>query len=647
MRDFETQRAERTRRDRPDCPFSASSAFIHGRLVSVFALALLLSLSSLAGCKESGSAGGDPAAKPPNARQASAAPPTFHRDIAPIVFDHCAACHRPQGSGPFSLLSYSDVKNRGPQIAKVTKSRFMPPWLAKPGEYELLGDCHLTDRQIETIVQWVAGGMVEGNPADAPPTPTWREDRYLGQPDLVVTMPKPYRLAADGSDVWRRFVIPVPLKQARYVRAVEIRPGSKRVIHHALAYLDSTDFSRGLAGKDGEPGYEGTISAPEVHSPDGHLINWLPGMVPFIDDPKMAWRLEPGTDFVVEVHMLPSGKPEDVQISLGIYFTDEPPTKFPQLFLLHSEAIDIPPGDKDFAVTDSYVLPVAADLLGLHPHAHLLGRDVTVWAELPAGTKKSLLEIPRWDFSWQSAYRFKKPVPLPAGTKVSMRVSFDNSADNVRNPHNPPQRVHFGYHTYDEMAEVTVQVLPHDEEQSGLLLADFRKRDLYSAIKGHEFRLKFESDNVRLQTDLGVDLYVVGRQDEALEHLRKAVALDPKSAYAHYHLGLIYYKLGQGLKSKQEYEAAIAADPSYYLALGDMGAWHLQRGNLPEAESFYLRSLEQHPDDAVVHNGLGTVYFREGRHAEALKEIREALRINPSYAPARENLDKLKALGGQ
>lgn len=610
---------------------------------------ILLCAILLSGCERASSSPTERPLAAPKAGDTDATPAgplTFASDICPIIYGHCAACHRPHGSGPFSLLSYQDVKNRGPQIAKVTKSRFMPPWLAKPADFEFLGDCHLTDRQIEAIGQWVAAGMAEGNPADAPPAPQWKEGWYLGQPDLVVQMPKAYRLAADGSDVWRRFVLPVALKKPHYVRAVELRPGSKRVIHHAIAYLDSTDFSRRLDGKDGSPGYDAFIGSPSVRHPAGHIVNWLPGMIPFVDDPGMSWRLEPGTDLVVEAHMLPSGKPEEVQISVGLYFTDEPPSKFPVLLLLHSEAIDIPAGATDVSVSDSYVLPVDAQLLSLHPHAHLLGKQVTASAESPDGTKKTLLSIPRWDFSWQSAYRLKNPPALPAGTKISMQIMFDNSAANVRNPHQPPERVHFGYHTYDEMAELTVQLLPKDAERAHELTADIRKRDLYAAIKGHEFRLKFERNNVRLQTDLGVDLFVVGRREEAIEHLKKAVSLDPKDARAHYHLGLIYYKLEQGLKAREQFEAAIEADPEFYKAHSELGLWHLERGNLDEAKSLFLRSLEIHPDDAVAHNSLGTVYFRQGDREKALREIHEALRIDPQYEPAQDNLQELRKLSG-
>ncbi len=610
------------------------------------ATAIVLSMAASGGCEGSKSAtppDGAAAGKPAADAWTDAVPPTFSRDICPIVFAHCAVCHRPDGSGPFSLLTYADVKKRSSQIAKVTHSRFMPPWLPKESDYEFIGDYHLTDRQIDTIRAWVAAGCAEGNLADAPPQPKWSEGWQLGEPDLVVQMPEPYHLSPGGTDVWRRFVIPVPVAGPRYVRAVEIRPGSKRIVHHAIAYIDSTDSSRRLESKTGEPGYDGMITS-DAHSPDGHFLSWLPGMIPYAEDPEMAWRLEPGTDFVVETHMLPSGKPETVQISIGVYFTDQPPSKFPVRLLLHSEEIDIPAGSTDFAVADSYVLPVEAQLLGMHPHAHLLGKEVEAWATLPDGTKRSLLSIPHWDFAWQNSYRLKTPLTLPAGTRLSMQIRFDNSANNVRNPHHPPERVHFGFHSYDEMAQMTVQVLPRNAAEARKLAGDFRQRDLLAAIKGDEFRLQFEGDNERLQTDLGKDLFAVGRRQEGIEHLQTALKIKPAHAPAHYALGQIYLRANAASRAKSEFEAAIQADPDFYLAQAELGELYLEQGDFDRAKEYLTRSLKIRPQDAVTRNNLAIVYFQQGSVEAAYQQIVESLRIDPDYGPARDNLKKLEAI---
>ncbi len=571
----------------------------------------------------------------------SEAAPTIHRNIAPIVLDHCAACHHPGGSGPFSLLTYEDVKGRAPQIAKVTASRYMPPWLPEPGDYPLAGDCHLSFEQIGAIQLWVAAGCVAGDPADSPPPPKWHEGWQLGQPDLVVEMPQTYTLPPEGTDVWRKFIIPVPLAAPRYVRAVELRPGNKRIVHHAIAYLDSTGFSRRQAAKQGEQSYDGMVSSPEVHSPPGHFLSWLPGMIPFAEDPAMSWLLEPGTDLVVETHMLPSGKPEPVRIAIGLYFTDQPPTKFPVELLLHSNTLDIPAGAKDYEAADSYELPQDIELLGLYPHAHFLARQFEAWATLPGGAKERLLSIPHWDFNWQNSYRFAQPISLPRGTIVSMRFRYDNSADNPRNPRHPPVRVQFGYHSYDEMCQLSLQVLPRDAVASHKLEVQYRQHQLASQIVGYQFWLKFHPDDAATYTQLGKDQFLVGQKAKGLANLRTAVELDPANAEAYYHLGRFAFELHDFADARAQYEAAIQADPNYYLALAELGLWHMQKGNLDEARDLLQRSLKLHPLDAVAANNLGIVLFQQNDRDGAVRQFQTALRIDPNYAPALDNLRKL------
>ncbi len=520
----------------------------------------------------------------------------------------------------------------------------MPPWLPAAEDYRFDGENRLTADEIETIDRWVGAGCPEGDPAVAPAPPKLQHGWKLGEPDLVVQMPKAYTLPAEGTDVWRRFVIEVPLDKPRYVRAVEIRPGNKKIVHHAIAYIDATEFSRRREGKDGQPGYDGMVWSPDVHSPDGHFLSWLPGMTAYAEDPELSWRLDPGTDFVVEAHMLPSGKPEEIQVSVGLYFTEKPPTKFPCRILLHSEEIDIPADTTDFEVGDSYLLPVDLTILGVHPHAHLLGKQMKVTATMPNGTKKTLLEIPDWNFAWQNAYRFTEPVSLPAGTTLAMRIRYDNSAANVRNPFNPPRRVHFGFHSFDEMAQVTIQALPRDRDDASKFQSDFARHDLYTTIKGYRFRLAFEPDDVRLRTNLGIDLFATGERDEAMKQLLKAVELAPDDAEAHYYLGLGFSQLERLSKARAEFEAAIHADPEYHLALSELGSWHLQEGNLDDARQLLNRAIAIRPHDAVTHNNLAIVYFRLRKLPEAERETQAALAANPSYGPALENLQKLRAM---
>ena len=244
-------------------------------------------------------------AAPETARAVEAAairPVTFASDVAPIIFDRCGECHRPGGSAPFSLLTYSAVRQRAAQIAAVTKSRFMPPWKSEPGYGEFIGQRPLADAEISAIQRWVEGGTLEGDPRDLPAQPRWIEGWQLGKPDLIVTLSKPYTLQAEGTDVFHVFVIPLPVSATRFVRGLEFRPGNPKVVHHANIRIDRTPRSRQLDEQDPAPGYDGLIARSAVY-PDGHFLGWTPGQIAPLLPKGLAWRLDQGTNLVVQLHM--------------------------------------------------------------------------------------------------------------------------------------------------------------------------------------------------------------------------------------------------------------------------------------------------------------------------------------------------------
>ncbi|HVD76873.1 MAG TPA: hypothetical protein VNH43_04655, partial [Vicinamibacteria bacterium] len=389
-------------------------------------------------------------------------PVTFNRQVAPIVYRNCAPCHRPGEAGPFSLLSYADVRKRADQIARVTASRYMPPWPPEPGYGDLAGERRLGEDQIALLQRWVREGAPEGPPAEAPAPPRFTEGWQLGPPDLVVEMRDTYTVPAEGGDVFRNFVLPVPpakgcersgidsreasggsrgrdaappcsMTTTRYVRALELRPGDKKVVHHANVLVDTTGSARRRDASDPGVGFAGMDVELESDrfEPDSHFLFWKPGTAAVTEPPGMAWRLDEDTDLVLNMHLQPTGKPERIRPAVGLYFTDEAPTKFPMLLQLeHDGAIDIPPGENRFVVADHYDLPVDVEVLGVYPHAHYVGRDVQGFATLPDGTKKWLIWIRDWDFAWQAVYRFARPVFLPRGSRLEMRITYDNSAGN-------------------------------------------------------------------------------------------------------------------------------------------------------------------------------------------------------------------------
>ena len=316
----------------------------------------------------------------------------------------------------------------------------MPPWLPEHGYGEFAEERRLKQEQISLVSNWIEQGKPEGDPQDLPALPVWVEGWQLGEPDLELAMPEPFTLPAEGQDVFRNFTIPVSIPATRYVRGLEFRPGNARIVHHARISLDRTGHSRQRDEQDPEPGFSGSmlLGESEIFDPEGHWLGWTPGKQPVLRPADMSWTLDKGVDLVLELHMLPTGKPEAIQASVGLFFTDQPPDRKASIIRMGSTTMDIAPGERNYVIEDQYLLPVDVDVLNVYPHAHYLGKVMTSYAILPDDTKKWLLKINQWDFNWQDEYRYKDPVFLPKGSMIRMRFSYDNSADNPQNPSSRP-----------------------------------------------------------------------------------------------------------------------------------------------------------------------------------------------------------------
>ena len=602
---------------------------------------------------------------------------TFTKDIAPIVFENCAVCHRPGESAPFSLLSYRDVMKRAKQIAEVTESRFMPPWLPERGDIPFDGERLLTADQIGVIGQWMAEGATEGDPAELPPLPQWTAGWQLGKPDLVVTMPEPYTLPAEGTDVFRNFVIPIPVPTTRYVRTVELRPGNPKIVHHAVMSVDPTSSSKHLDEEDAKVGFDGMEQGPGARS-TGHFLGWTPGKVPLRGTEEIAWRLKKGTDLVLQLHMLPSGKPEVIQSRIGLFFTDKPPPETPVVLRLGSNTIDIPAGKKDYVIEDTFRLPVDVEVLGIYPHAHYLCREMQGDGLLPDQTKQRLLYIKKWDFNWQDDYRYVKPVYLPKGTVLSMRYRYDNSDENVRNPHNPPRRVVYGPHSSDEMGDLWIQVLPRNQKDLAILKRNFADKDLVARAAGYEQQVRFKPHNANAHYNFGTVLAQQGKLAQAAAQYEQALHLKPHNANAHYNFGTVlaqqgklaqaaaqyeqalhlrpdfanaYHNLGfmlsrQGrlTEAVTQYQQAIRIQPDFTTAHINLGVAYHELGKLPEAAAHYKQALRIDPDIAISHHNLGLIYEKQGNLSRAVAEYERTLTIEPNHANARRNLQRVRAM---
>jgi len=435
--------------------------------------ATMAATAVIGGVAQSGSAG---------ARQM-----TFTEDVAPIIFNHCTSCHRPGEAAPFALLSYADVRPRGRSIALATRARQMPPWKAETGDFAFQGDRRLTDADIDVIARWVDAGMPQGDPAKLPPLPKFTDGWQLGEPDLVVRMPEGFAVPESGRDIYRNFVLPLNLQDDVWVKGVDFRPSARSVVHHSLFFLDATGAARQLDERDPLPGYNGGMggglalsrgrlglagrggrgaAAAGVRgsSAGSTLGGWAPGAQPHLLPDDLAFFVPKGSDLVLSTHFHPSGKAESEASTVGLYFAKTAPTKtftaiqLPPVFGFLA-GLDIPAGENRYSISDSFEIPVDVKAFGVSAHAHYIGKTMTMKATLPDGETRTLLSIRDWDFGWQEQYLFSSYAALPAGTRLDVTVTYDNSAANRRNPSSPPKRVTWGEQSTDEMGSVTLQVV--------------------------------------------------------------------------------------------------------------------------------------------------------------------------------------------
>jgi tetratricopeptide (TPR) repeat protein len=422
------------------------------------------------------------------------------------------------------------------------------------------------------------------------------------------------------------------------VKAVEIRPGDKRYVHHANILVDRGEV---LRQREAEPGagfggMEIRIES-QVFDPDSHLLFWKPGTVPYEEPDGMALRLDKGTDLVLNTHMQSSGKPEMIQPTIGLYFTSQPATKFPMLLQLENDTkLDIPAGHKNFPVGDDFTLPVDVDLMALYPHAHYLGKDMRAFATLPNGTKETLIHIPQWNLNWQAVYRYQKPLRLPKGTTVSLRYVYDNSAENPMNPNHPPVRVKGGNRSTDEMCHLWLQVLPvnFDAKQGDPRML------LQEALARHN--VEKNPADFEAHYNLAAMLQAKDRLSEAIGEYTIAVRLRPDDATANNALGAALLAAGHPEQSAGYLQAALKARPDYFDAHYNLGFALAGQNDFAGAAEQFRAAVELQPNDANAQANLGAALAQMGQFAEAKIHFEQALKIDPNQAIAKENLEALE-----
>jgi hypothetical protein len=498
------------------------------------------------------------------------------------------------------------VRSRAVQILAALSRRSMPPWKPEPGFGDFTGARRLSDEQIGIFRRWLASGARKGVDRDLPPLPQSPGGWQLGKPDRVLRLAAPYRIPRGGVDRLRNFVVPIREHDRRYVRAWELRTTNPGVLHHATLVVDPTRRSRQLDDQDPEPGYEGIIPASAA-SPEGFFLGWTPGQAPFVAAPGTAWSIEPDSDLVLMLHVWPTGADDPVDVEVALYFSPSPPSRTAAMIRLNRQDIDIPAGEAHYTIRDAYTLPVDVDAIGVQPHAHALAREIKGFAVLPDGTTRWLVYIRDWDVHWQDAYRYMKPISLPAGTTLTMEYTYDNSLANPSNRGRPLSRVTFGQRTSDEMGDLWLQVVPKRAADLPVLSSSIRRKLLPQHIAGYRMMLASDPGNPSLHDDLALLLFEAGDGGGAVREFSESLALRPHAPSAHYNLGNALLPLGRFEEAERRFRDAVAADSNY----------------------------------APGHFGLGLALQALGRRKEARQSYRRALDLAPGWRDAQDRLNEL------
>ncbi|HMV48630.1 MAG TPA: cytochrome c [Blastocatellia bacterium] len=417
---------------------------------------------------------------------------TFSKDIAPIFFKNCAECHRPGEGSPFSVLSYKDVRPWAKSIREKVARKTMPPWHADPHFSEWANDRRLAQTEIDAVVSWVDGGAKEGNPKDLPPAPKFISGWTIGQPDVVIPMSETFTLEASGPDEYQYFTVDPGFKEDVYVQSAEARPDNRKIVHHIIAFIqppsskprpDLSKFSkeeleklRAKMEKESPTYREGFLVRTKQDAPvvddgcaaasggklaradrgqdmeNGQLLaGYAPGMNQAMWETGTVKRIPAGSKIVFQMHYSKvAGTVQKDRSSIGLIFAKTPPEKLVRTFGISNNAFLIPAGAENHRVTACWSAKEDIHIINFMPHMHLRGKAVEYKAFYPDGKSEVLLNVPEYDFSWQTVYYFKQAKAIPKGTKIMVTGVFDNSTKNKFNP-DPAKIVRFGEPTYDEM----------------------------------------------------------------------------------------------------------------------------------------------------------------------------------------------------
>ncbi|HLG97287.1 MAG TPA: hypothetical protein VKX49_13330 [Bryobacteraceae bacterium] len=388
----------------------------------------------------------------------AASVPTFSKDVAPIIYQNCATCHRAGEMAPMSLLTYKDARPWAKSIRQYVATGKMPPWHATEPHGYFLNDRRLSEADKETLIAWADGGAPEGDAKDLPPAPKFVEGWQIGKPDVVLTMPKRFDVPAKGTIDYQYFTIPTNFTEDKWVQAMEIRPGTRSVVHHIIVYMklpegtpEETAFVQVLPmmPQRNRPN-DGGAAKNRQAGPGVMLAGTAPGAPPMVFQPGDAVRIPAGASLIFQVHYTANGTAAEDQSSIGLIFAKQPPQReiFTRAFF--NPMLKIPAGVSDQAIDSAIEFPEDAHITSLIPHTHLRGKSWEYRLIYPDGRSEVVLEVPHYDFNWQTWYTFAKPLAVPKGSRLEATAHYDNSVNNPSNP-DPKVDVRWGDQTWQEM----------------------------------------------------------------------------------------------------------------------------------------------------------------------------------------------------
>jgi hypothetical protein len=380
-------------------------------------------------------------------QRAEATDVTFSKDVAPILYENCVYCHRPGEIAPMSLLTYQNARPWARAIKQEVLQRRMPPWKADPHYGEFRNDKMLSEQQVQTLVRWVDGGAKEGNPADMPSPPEFADGWQIGTPDLVLTMAEPFTVPASGTIPWTNLPSnDYEFPEDTWIQAIEVRPGNRRVVHHAVAGALAPGEGRGAGAEN-----------LHLYSPGLEAIVWREGYGKLI---RKGTRIEFG------MHYNAIGKETTDQTKVGFKFARKPVHTQVQTVIVANTSLLIPPMVHKHEAIAAFQFPVNARVHALRPHMHLLAQTGSASLIYPDGLRRVLLHIPKWDDSWQNYYILSEPAPVPKGAILEYVANYDNSPANPLN-RDPRSPVAWGQQVWEEMHSVYMTWTEVNEKNAG------------------------------------------------------------------------------------------------------------------------------------------------------------------------------------